>query len=225
MDTEATASIGAVRGILWDNDGILVDTEPLYFAACREALSRAGIELSRQQFVDISLRRGASVFELALERGLDARAAESLRVRRDEIYSASLSAGVEPRPGVIRLLNHLRGRVRMGIVTSSLREHFDAIHSRSGLPSRFDFVLVREDYGESKPAPEPYLEAIRRMGMPPESLIAIEDTERGLAAARAAGLRCLVLPNSLNRQRPFEGATARVNSVKELGEAIQRLLV
>lgn len=224
MDAEAKSGTGEALGILWDNDGVLVDTEPLYFAACREALSRAGIELSRQQYVDISLRRGASVFELALERGLDADAAESLRLKRDEIYSASLSAGVEPRPGVIQLLDRLRGRVRMGIVTSSLREHFEAIHSRSGLPSRFEFVLVREDYGASKPSPEPFLKAIERIAMPPESLVAIEDTERGLAAARAAGLRCLVMPNSLNRQRPFEGATARVNSIEELGAAIENLL-
>ncbi len=82
------------------------------------------------------------------------------------------------------------------------------MHGEIGLTRYFEFVLAREDYGKSKPNPEPYLLALERLGMKAESCIAVEDSERGLAAARAAGLRCLVIPNEITRSCTFSGATA-----------------
>jgi HAD superfamily hydrolase (TIGR01509 family) len=96
----------------------------------------------------------------------------------------------------------------MAVVTSSQRQHFDVMHADIGLTKYFEFVLAREDYGKTKPNPEPYVLALKRMGMNAEKCVAVEDSERGLAAARAAGLRCLVIPNKITRGCTFSGATA-----------------
>ena len=82
------------------------------------------------------------------------------------------------------------------------------MHSDTGLLRYFEFVLASEDCRQTKPNPEPYLLALERLRMKADNCVAVEDSERGLAAARAAGLRCLVIPNQMTRSCDFRGATA-----------------
>ena len=104
----------------------------------------------------------------------------------------------------------------MGIVTSSRRDHFHTIHRRTGLLEFFDFVLTSDDYAESKPAPDPYLAGIARTGYAPAECLAVEDAPRGLAAARAAGIDCWVIPTDLSRPADFSAATRILNNVQEI---------
>ena len=196
-----------VEAILWDNDGVLVDTEPLFFESTRRTLARVGIELSLQQFLVLSMRQGRSAFKLAAERGWAEGQIAELKRERDVLYSELLRNQTRALPGVPETLSILQGRMRMAVVTSSQRQHFEVAHANLGLTGYFEFVLAREDYGEAKPNPESYLLALHRLGMKAESCVAVEDSERGLAAARAAGLRCLVIPNDLTRNSSFHGAT------------------
>jgi|SRR5579859_56304 len=197
-----------VEAILWDNDGVLVDTECLFFESTRRTLATVGIQLSREQFLELSMRQGRSAFDLAIESGWPKERVANLKRERDLQYSEMLRSQTRVLPGVAETLSALHGRMRMAVVTSSQRQHFDVIHANIGLTRYFEFVLAREDYGKSKPNPEPYLLALERLGMRAESCVAVEDSERGLAAARAAGLRCLVVPNEITRSCSFPGATA-----------------
>ena len=197
-----------VEAILWDNDGVLVDTECLFFESTRTILASIGIELSLEQFLDFSMRQGRSAFELAIESGWDKQQVANLKRQRDVLYSEMLHKQTRVLPGVTETLNALHGRIRMAVVTSSQRQHFDLIHANFGLTRYFEFVLAREDYAKTKPSPEPYLLALERLGTNAENCVAVEDSERGLAAARAAGLRCLVIPNEITRSCSFPGATA-----------------
>ena len=197
-----------MKAILWDNDGVLVDTERLYFEANRRALLRAGIALTPERFTDVSLRQGLSLLDLAGERGWSPKRIAGLREERDALYLRILRKGVQVMPGVERMLGALRGKARMGIVTSAQRVHFDAMHSRTGLLPYFEFVLTREDYVRAKPAPDGYLEGLRRLGVGPAECLAVEDSERGLESACAAGLRCLVVPNALTSGGNFSRALA-----------------
>ncbi len=197
-----------VEAILWDNDGVLVDTECLFFESTRRTLATIDIQLSREQFLDLSMRQGRSAFDLAVERGWSKERVKTLKRERDLLYSEMLRNQTRVLPGVAETLNALHGRMRMAVVTSSQRQHFNVMHADIGLTRYFEFVLAREDYGRSKPNPEPYLLALERLGMRAEHCVAVEDSERGLAAARAAGLRCLVIANEITRSCSFSGATA-----------------
>jgi HAD superfamily hydrolase (TIGR01509 family) len=205
-----------VEAILWDNDGVLVDTERLYFQATQEALARAGIDLTLELYKDVSLRQGQSLFYLAAEQGWTAEQIAGLREERDGIYVRLLRAEPVLFPGVFKTLNELHKKYQMAIVTSSLRNHFDVMHETSGIRDFFEFILAREDYGKSKPDPEPYLSAMRRLGLAAERCVAIEDTERGLAAAKAAGLRCVVIPHDFTRECDFAGAVAVLENARKL---------
>jgi HAD superfamily hydrolase (TIGR01509 family) len=212
-----------IKAIFWDNDGVLVATEHLYFQASAEVLAPLGIELTAQTFADISLRRGESVLDLALAVGCPAAQLDGLRRQRNSRYADLLGEQTLVLDGVAETLQALSGRVLQGVVTSSRRDHFDIIHGASGLTPFFDFVLTREDYQHSKPHPEPYLTALLRCGLYPDECLVVEDTERGLRAALAAGLRCLVIPGPLTDGADFSGATALLRQIGEVLTAIVHL--
>jgi len=212
-----------IRAVFWDNDGVLVDTEKLYFQATRELLLRAGVELTEPLFKQISLLEGRSAFDLARGKGLAQAEIDLLHEERNARYTELLSAGVRIMDGVKEALGALWGRALMGIVTSSRKVHFAAIHSETGLLPWFDFVLTREDYGLSKPNPEPYLLAVRRSGFAAGECVAIEDSERGLQSALAAGIRCLVVPNDLTRDGDFAGAWRILENCGKVPAEIERI--
>lgn len=208
-----------IKSVFWDNDGILADTEPLYFRATQEVLVRFGVELTQQQFIDISLKAGRSLFSLAAD-NLTPAELDAARRSRDERYAELLGEESRILPGVEETLAAMHGKVGMAIVTSSRPEHFALIHRHSGLLKYFDFVLTRDDYGHSKPHPEPYLTALCRSGVRPAECRVVEDSERGLLSAHRAGLRCLVIPGELTREGDFSSAERILADVREVPAAL-----
>jgi len=184
--------------ILWDNDGVLVDTERYYFQASREALEKTGIPLTMEDFVRISLTEGRSIFDLAISRNLTGQKIENLRRWRNARYAELLETEDLGFSGALETLTALHGKIGMAIVTSSRKNHFQIIHRRTQMLPFFDFCLVREDYVLSKPSPEAYLLALQRSGHSAKDVLVIEDSPRGLAAAKAAGLTCWVIPGDLH---------------------------
>ncbi|MCE5264972.1 MAG: HAD family phosphatase [Deltaproteobacteria bacterium] len=212
-----------IRAVFWDNDGVLVDTEKLYYQATRELMLQAGVTLTPALFQQISLFEGRSAFDLAAEKGVPREVIDRLHEARNRRYTELLAGGVRILEGVEETLGSLRGRVIQAIVTSSRRIHFDAMHVRTGLPAFFDFILAREDYRLSKPDPEPYRLAMEKSGCGPEECLVVEDSERGLRAAIAAGIRCIVVPNDLTRKAAFAGAWRILPSCRAIPGEIERL--
>ncbi len=210
-----------IRAILWDNDGVLVDTEGLYFQAGHEVLATQGVELTHKDFAEQSLKKGLSVFDFLPVQ--DAELIERLRLKRNARYSALLANGVQIVDGVVETLETFYGRVQMGIVTGSRRDHFDIVHAQTNLLPFFDFVLAREDYEEAKPHPDAYLTAMRLHGLQPDDCVVVEDSERGCIAAAAAGLRVLAVPNALSKYGDFSSAYKILNSVRDVVNEIEKL--
>jgi HAD superfamily hydrolase (TIGR01509 family) len=207
---------------LWDNDGVLVDTERLFFRATSEIFGGFGIEVTRELYVDYAMRHGRSLFELMSARGAGEEEIRRIRSRRDDRYTQLLREGVDVMPGVRETLASLEGQLPMAIVTASGREHFELIHAGLGLLRHFEFVLADGDYARHKPEPDPYLAAARRLGLDPSDCIAVEDSERGLRAAVAAGMRCLVVPNGFSAGGDFSAADRVLDSASDIPNALAR---
>ncbi len=207
------------KAILWDNDGVLVDTERWFFEANRRELAALEVEVTWHDFETINLRRGESLLNLSNLEGDDLAA---LYARRDALYSELLRSEETAMPGMEALLGRLRARgFCMGIVTSCHRQHFEIIHARSGILDHVDFVLVNEDYQRGKPHPDGYLAGLARTRLPAEDCLAVEDSPRGIAAARAAGLACLFFtPGGMGADREVGEIHARAESVEDLEAAI-----
>ncbi len=206
----------ATLTILWDNDGVLVDTEGLYFQSCQTVLSSVGVGLTLDQFKEISLRRGESTLILAKDAGVSAEEIQRLRTMRNQLYHDLLQTRSCVVEGAEEVLHALHGHVRMGVVTSSRRDHFQTAHARSGLRKYLDFVLTHEEYERSKPHPEPYLTAMSRHGLRPEQCVVVEDSPRGLGAALAAGIPCLIVLSEWTRDGDFSGARKVLESIREV---------
>lgn len=211
-----TTLIESFDAILFDNDGILVDTEPLFFTATQEILASVDVHLRAEDYHDISMRQGRSVFDLASARGVTDAEILVLRARRALRYSELIDVGVRVLEGVVETLERLHGARPIGIVTSSDRGHFERMHSQTGLTRYFDFVLADGDYTHHKPHPDPYLTAAARLGIPVSRCLVIEDTERGLVSATAAGMPCIAIPNALSKSGDFSGAHTVLTSMKDL---------
>jgi HAD superfamily hydrolase (TIGR01509 family) len=203
-----------IKAIFWDNDGVLVDTERLYFEATRDVLASAGVELTEEQYIQFFLVEGRGAWHLA--EALGAAEVDRLKDARNRLYSQRLAEQSRLIPGVTDVLEALHGRYVMGVVTSSRKDHFDVIHRSTGLMKYFDFVLALGDYARAKPEPDPYARAVERSGLPPEACMAIEDSERGLESATRAGIRCIIVPSGLTRGCQFDGAHHVVSSVADI---------
>jgi HAD superfamily hydrolase (TIGR01509 family) len=208
-------------GIFWDNDGVLMETEHLYYQANAEALAQVGVELSLEEFCRISLRQGESVLTLADGAGQGVSDAEELRRFRDQIYYRLLGEEARVYPGVLDTLELLHGRLPMAIVTSCRKENFLQMHRDSGLLGYFDFILTREDYVASKPDPEPYRTACARAVLQPGRCLAIEDSERGVISASRAGLVVAAIPGEMNRGGDFGAARWLLERIHELPQLLK----
>lgn len=211
------------RAILWDNDGVLVDTERWFFEANRLALAAVGVPATWEQFAEINMKQGVSLLSLS---GLEGEALRDLYARRDARYSELLRTEDLAIPGMLELLARMKERCfTTGIVTASHREHFDLIHGRSGMLDHVDFVVVREDYLRGKPHPDSYVAGVERAGLAARDCVAVEDSPRGIAAARAAGLECVFFtPGGVGADRDVGEVLARAGSAEELEVVLMRWL-
>lgn len=213
-----------LQAILWDNDGVLVDTERLFYEANRDLFRPFGLELSEQHFFDWYLADNRGAWHLLAPAMGEAQMAER-RAHRNAVYARRLASEHIPAiDGVAEVLASLSPRVRMGVVTSSIREHFDIIHARLPLRRHFEFVLTHESCATSKPSPEPYLLGLARLGVAAADALVVEDSPRGLRAAMAAGIRCVILRNALTRGYDFPGAYRVVDTMPQLHAEIELLL-
>lgn len=202
--------------ILWDNDGVLVDTEILYYEANKAVLGEAGIELTEDLFARYWLTQSEGIEKCADDYGLDSGQVPILRARRNKRYSKLLRSRSVLIEGVAAVLEVLRPHYRMGVVTSSRRDHFEVIHQKTGILPYFEFALQSGDYARSKPAPDPYLKALEVAAVPKERALVIEDSVRGLIAAKAAELKCWVIPRGLSLKGDFAAADRVLPSISEI---------
>jgi len=186
-----------LTAVVFDNDGLLLDTESVWTRAERDLFGRRGLDFTsahKRELVGTSAGIAGGILERRLEepgRGL------ALIEELNELVVAELEHGVEAMVGARELLHELKRRgTPLGLVSNSplafVRRSLEIV----GFGDRFDVVVSAHEVAEPKPAPDPYLEACRRLGVQPgPAVVALEDSPTGVAAARAAGLTVIGIPS------------------------------
>lgn len=205
-----------IKAILWDNDGVLVDTEKFYYQSTKEILSKYDVDLTKDLYIQNLLINSCGAWHLIPENKLPNRDISSLRAERNLRYSELIKSSGLLIDGVTETLENLHRKYKMAVVTSCIKTHFDLIHSSTNIIQYFDFVLTREAYKVSKPDPEPYLLAVEKLALPKEECLVIEDSQRGLIAAHAAGIQCWIIPNEFTRDLDFSLAAKVLNNISEV---------
>ncbi|MCF7849826.1 MAG: HAD family phosphatase [Kiritimatiellales bacterium] len=201
--------------LLWDHDGVIVDTEKWYFRANRDVLASLGFELTQEMYLALSTE-GGSCWDFAREHGLTNEDVRNGRMRRNELYKLFLANKPIDIPGAEEVIRSLSQNYRMAIVTTSAKDDFKLIHANRTITSHFEFILALGDYPRTKPYPDPYLAALDRFNASPVEALVIEDSARGLKAANAAGIDCIIVHNEFTHTQDFSTAKAVINSLQEL---------
>ncbi len=208
--------------ILFDHDGVLVDTEHWYYLAGKRTLASLGIDLQLDAYL-MNMANGVSVWEGPRVSGISESEINRGRDLRNRYYREYLVTEDIEIEGVSETLDVLAGEYRMGIVTTSKPPDFALIHERRSILDHMEFHLTRGDYERAKPHPEPYLRGLQRFGATAAETVVVEDSARGLKSAIAAGIDCIVVANKFTEAHDFSKATARVATFRELPSALKDL--
>lgn len=194
----------SIRGVVFDLDGLMFNTEEVFHQAGNVLLRKRGHELTRDLLSRMMGRRAKESFALLIEELGLSETVDDLLTESDEIFEEMLETQLAPMPGVFDLLEELESRgLPKGVATSSSRPYLERILNRFDLLARFSFTLTAEDVTHGKPHPEIYQSAAQRLQMPPEALVVFEDSETGSKAAAAAGACVVAVPHDYSRDHNF----------------------
>jgi beta-phosphoglucomutase family hydrolase len=188
------------KAVLWDLDGVLVDTAPFHFQAWQELFRSVG-----KGFAEADFRRTFGLRNDAILRDIlgELTPAEEARLahRKEELYRAKAEGRVRAMPGAIGLLRRLRQEGRKtAIVSSAPRENVRVLLRSLGLEEMFEAVVAEEDAPRGKPDPQGFLVAAEKLGVAAAECVVIEDAPGGLEGAKRAGMRCIGVTTSRPRE-------------------------
>lgn len=215
--------MSALRAVIFDFDGLLADTEEIHSRAWRCTLDECGVALSADEFADHWIRRGRGIAEFVLTRSL-AYDPDVLLERKKVLYLSEIASELREMPGALALLDALRGRVPLALVTSGRRVSVEPALERLAMSGRFDATVTLEMVENPKPHPEPFARAAALLGFAPAACVALEDAEKGVLSAAAAGMPVIAVPNEHTRDHDFSRAAMIVSSLRDVTfEVLERV--
>jgi len=213
--------------LVFDMDGLMIDTEPIYKVAWQAASAELGYPIDDAFYATFVGRPTPACEEDLLAAFGAAFPLERFRVRWPSLWRAeAVASGIQRKPGVLECLDFAKARgLPVAVATSSDADYAAFSLRHAGLDGRFDIVVTGEQVARGKPAPDIYLEASRRLQMDPAACVALEDSEAGVLAASRAGMRTLLIPDGAPPTETAVRAAFRVlDSLHEARDLISRLL-
>ncbi len=215
------------RALIFDVDGTLAETEELHRRAFNETFAAAGLgwHWSRADYARLLTTTGGKerIARHLAETGGGAVDIPALHRDKTARYAALMAAGgLALRPGVADLVARARDAGwRLAVATTTSRPNVDALTGATFGPAAdrvFDVLACGDEVAAKKPAPDVYLLALERLGLPAAACLALEDSRNGLLSARAAGIGCIVSPSAYTAGEDFSGALAVIADFTELVE-------
>jgi HAD superfamily hydrolase (TIGR01509 family) len=209
--------------ILFDNDGVLIETEMWYYQSSKRALKEFfDLELTFDRYMQI-MEKGQRAWVIAEEIGISEDEIVIARKKRDQYYQEYIKTKDITIDGVVDTLAKLSRDYKMGIVTTSRRVDFELAHKNRGIIEFMEFVLCVEDYPRSKPHPDPYLKGMDLFGATKDECIVVEDSKRGLSSAVNAGIECVIVHNEFTKTHDLSDATYKIDKIDRLDSLLKEI--
>lgn len=181
-----------MKAILFDMDGVLLDSEPLAFEMFRESLEKIGVQITLQELLDryVGWYSEAIIQDILKRKNIEYPIEKFFKMHRSKGSFYVVSKKLEPIQGVVSLLEEIKknDKIRLGVVSSTGSANVLTALNRMEVLSYFDVVICKEMVENKKPSPEGYLKAAAQLHCSPENCIVVEDTKIGIQAGKAAGM-------------------------------------
>jgi HAD superfamily hydrolase (TIGR01509 family) len=216
-----------LQALLFDFDGVLFDTEPVYWSVARRQARERGLAVPSQETLNrmMGIGRLHSMRILIEETGFKDVTPEQLLAEREvmmvELYSRG---GLQPMPGTREILARFHGKLKLAIATNSPIKLVSILLKQLDLARFFEVVQTGDDIVHGKPDPEIYLKTIARLGVKADRSVVIEDTSPGCTSGHRAGAKVIAVPNELTMNQDFGVADARVHDLFEAAQLIETWL-
>ena len=206
--TANSKPLATIRAVVFDLDGLMVNTEEVFHLAGHELIRRRGKEMTPQAFARMMGRRAHEAFANLVDELQLSEPIQDLIDESGEIFNSLLDDILAPMPGLFDLLERIdRAGLPKAVATSSSRSYLENILGRFDLLPRFDTTLTAEDVTHGKPHPEIYLTAAKKIGVTPGEMLVLEDSSTGTQAAAAAGAVIVSVPHRHSATHDFTVAT------------------
>ncbi|MBD3362330.1 HAD-IA family hydrolase [Candidatus Dojkabacteria bacterium] len=203
-----------MKAVIFDRDGVIVNSEPVNVMSAFRAFNKLGIELAEEDKAYIVGRHPID-YRYDLEKKYQFSYDKFRKMQRKLYYELFDSA--ELFLETIHLIKQLKKLgIPLGLTTSSGLESTNLVLKRGELEGIFDVVVTHEDYEKRKPHPEPYQETAKKLDVNTAECIVIEDSEVGLQSAKAAGMKCIILRNQYTTGQDFSSADSIFSSAKDI---------
>ena len=193
---------GSPKAVIWDMDGVIVDTSPYHEEAWRETFFKRGVEFTEKDFRRSFGQRNDTIITGVLGKPPSQKVIDSIADEKEASFRRKICQQIEPLPGVTQLLSVLTAAgFRQALATSAPLQNVRLVMKDLGIEGYFEGVVTEKDVTDGKPSPQGFLLAARKLGVEPEDCIVIEDAVVGVAAAKRAGMGCVAVTNTHPRGR------------------------
>ncbi|MDD4857334.1 MAG: HAD family phosphatase [Candidatus Krumholzibacteria bacterium] len=211
--------------VIFDFDNVIVDSEPYHFAAYSAVFAKRGHSIDRAEYwLEWTSRGGGAESEIRrYNLSLDPAA---VRAEKDPIYAEYCRSGaIKPFPEAVGVIDAFgRLGLKLAIASGSYKEDIRAILHANGLEDRFSAIVGKDNIEKCKPHPGTYLVAAKKLGLAPRRCLAIEDAEKGVKSARAAGMRVILIETAITRELGLGGADLKLSSLAQLGGLLGKIV-
>jgi len=210
-----------IKSVIFDFDGILGDTERINYLAAKETFKQYGVELTKQEFMDIWVNRkhtnpgekASNAFGRIHNLDVDI---NEVRKKRAEVYKKYYDHGLQLMPGAKEKVLEFYEHFPLAVVSSGYIKQIEYTLKQFEIFDKFKHIVSADDVTKFKPFPEPYLLAMEKMGIGENEGVVIEDTMVGVKSAKAAGLKVIAMPNDFSFQGDFTDADFIADSFNEI---------
>ena len=204
------------KTILWDMDGVIVDSASYHFDAWKETFTKRGKDFTREDFNKFFGTRNDFIIRNVMGDSLGEEDIELMIGEKENRFREQLKGNVKAFPGAIELLTAVKkGNFKLGLVSSAPRENVDLILDELNIRGCFNCITTGREAQESKPSPEIFLLAAEKCGTKPQHCIVIEDSPFGIEAARDAGMKCLAVTTT-HKKEALSQANRMTDSLEEI---------
>jgi len=213
-----------IKALIFDMDGLMIDSERLYFQAEDEMAKKFGVELQEEtlgKMMGTKPIEGLAIFVKDLKLPISAQEALDMR---NKIMRKKLRTELEAMPGLFHILDTFFNRLKLAVCTGAQEEFLDIVVDRLKIREKFNVLQCSDEIDKGKPEPEIYLKTCEKLAVSPQECFVLEDSANGATAGKRAGCQVIAIPSEYTQSQDFTSADFIVSDLFHAEQHIQSLL-